>query len=122
MLNDEDIERYARQLVMAEIGEEGQEKLLAARVLVIGAGGLGASVISALAGAGIGRLGLIDGDTVDISNLNRQFIHTTDRRDQLKRPRRRILWPDLTPKLAYANMKGSLMPKMQNSWSRNMIW
>ncbi len=61
MLNDEDIERYARQLVMAEIGEEGQEKLLAARVLVIGAGGLGASVISALAGAGIGRLGLIDG-------------------------------------------------------------
>ena len=84
MLNDEDIERYARQLVMAEIGEEGQEKLLAARVLVIGAGGLGASVISALAGAGIGRLGLIDGDTVDISNLNRQFIHTTDRRDQLK--------------------------------------
>jgi molybdopterin/thiamine biosynthesis adenylyltransferase len=84
MLKDADIERYARQLVMAEIGEEGQEKLLAARILVIGAGGLGAAVICALAGAGIGRLGLIDGDRVDNSNLNRQFIHTTDRIGQPK--------------------------------------
>ena len=84
MLEDDDIERYARQLVMAEIGEEGQEKLLAAHVLVIGAGGLGAAVISALAGAGIGHLGLIDGDNIDISNLNRQFIHSTDRIGHLK--------------------------------------
>ena len=84
MLEDNHIERYARQLVMAEIGEEGQEKLLAAHILVIGAGGLGAAVISALAGAGIGHLGLIDGDTVDLSNLNRQFIHNTDTIGQAK--------------------------------------
>jgi adenylyltransferase/sulfurtransferase len=69
--------RYARHVILDEVGEEGQAKLLAAKVLVIGAGGLGAPLLLYLAAAGIGRLGVIDHDTVDITNLQRQVIHTT---------------------------------------------
>ncbi len=77
LLSDAEIERYARQLVMPELGETGQAKLRAARVLVLGAGGLGAPVLVGLAGAGVGQLTIIDDDVVDITNLNRQFIHQT---------------------------------------------
>jgi molybdopterin/thiamine biosynthesis adenylyltransferase len=83
-LNDAEIERYARQVVMPEIGEEGQKKLLSAHVLILGAGGLGAPVIAGLAGAGIGHLTIIDDDEADITNLNRQFIHTMQRLSQPK--------------------------------------
>ncbi|MFO1242299.1 MAG: molybdopterin-synthase adenylyltransferase MoeB [Rickettsiales bacterium] len=67
--------RYARHLLIPEIGEEGQQKLSDASVLVIGAGGLGAAAMSYLAAAGIGRLGIVDHDHVELSNLNRQIIH-----------------------------------------------
>ena len=83
-LNDAEIERYARQVVMPEIGEEGQKKLLSAHVLILGAGGLGAPVIAGLAGAGIGHLTIIDDDEADITNLNRQFINTMQRLSQPK--------------------------------------
>lgn len=76
-LNDKQRQRYARHLSMKEIGEEGQEKLLMAKVLVIGAGGLGSPAAFYLAAAGIGTIGLMDGDTVDLSNLQRQILHTT---------------------------------------------
>lgn len=76
-LSDAEIERYARQVVMPELGEAGQKKLLQARVLILGAGGLGAPVIAGLAGAGIGHLTILDEDIIDITNLNRQFIHKT---------------------------------------------
>ena len=76
MLSDSQIERYARQLVMSEIDDEGQEKLLEAKILVVGAGGLGASALTTLVSAGVGNIGIIDGDNVDLSNLNRQFIHS----------------------------------------------
>lgn len=69
--------RYHRQEILAEIGIAGQEKLAAARVLVVGAGGLGCPVLHYLAGAGIGTLGIIDPDTIDISNLQRQILYTT---------------------------------------------
>ncbi len=75
MLNDKDLERYARQAIMPEIGEDGQEKLLAARVLVVGAGGLGAPVILYLAAAGIGTITIIDNDDISRSDLNRQIIY-----------------------------------------------
>ena len=75
MLNDKDLERYARQAIMPAIGEAGQEKLLAARVLVVGAGGLGAPVILYLAAAGIGTLTIIDDDDISRSDLNRQIIY-----------------------------------------------
>jgi adenylyltransferase/sulfurtransferase len=78
-LSGEEIERYARHLVLHEIGGPGQNRLKAARALVIGAGGLGAPLIYYLAAAGIGTIGIIDHDKVGLSNLQRQIIHTTAR-------------------------------------------
>lgn len=69
-----ELERYRRQLNIPEIGPEGQSRLAASSVLVVGAGGLGGPVLYALAGAGVGRLVVVDGDTVSLSNLNRQFL------------------------------------------------
>lgn len=83
-LTDPEIERYARHLVLQEVGGPGQNKLKASSVLVIGAGGLGAPLLMYLAAAGVGRIGIIDHDTVSLSNLQRQVIHTTDRIGQLK--------------------------------------
>lgn len=77
-LTDQQIERYARHIILKDIGGPGQAKLLKARVLVIGAGGLGAPVLLYLAAAGVGTLGVIDFDHVDLSNLQRQIIHDTD--------------------------------------------
>ena len=71
-LTDPELERYARQIVLPQFGGIGQRKLKAARVAVVGAGGIGSAVIPALAGAGIGRLTIIDDDVVDLSNLHRQ--------------------------------------------------
>ncbi|MBN9091310.1 MAG: molybdopterin-synthase adenylyltransferase MoeB [Reyranella sp.] len=71
------IRRYARHIVLAEIGGVGQSRLIAAKVLVLGAGGLGAPLLQYLAAAGIGTLGVVDDDTVDLSNLQRQVIHRT---------------------------------------------
>jgi len=76
-LTEPQIRRYARHIVLAEIGGVGQARLIAARVLVIGAGGLGAPLLQYLAAAGIGTLGVIDHDKVDLSNLQRQVIHRT---------------------------------------------
>jgi len=76
-LTAEQRQRYARHLALPEIGEAGQEKLLRSKVLVIGAGGLGSPVAFYLAAAGVGTIGLMDGDTVDLSNLQRQILHTT---------------------------------------------
>lgn len=76
-LSSDEIERYARHIVLAEVGGPGQARLKAARVLVVGAGGLGAPLIQYLAAAGIGTLGIADDDTVSVSNLQRQVIHGT---------------------------------------------
>ena len=73
-----DMERHARHLVLPNVGHEGQAKLVAARVLVIGAGGLGSPVLLYLAAAGIGTIGIVDDDLVDVSNLQRQIIHRTE--------------------------------------------
>ncbi len=73
------IERYARHIVLPEVGGEGQAKLLGARVLVIGAGGLGSPLLMYLAAAGVGSLGVVDDDRVSLSNLQRQVIHTSAR-------------------------------------------
>jgi adenylyltransferase/sulfurtransferase len=77
--SDQQIRRYARHILLNEIGGAGQAKLLASRVLVIGAGGLGSPLLLYLAAAGVGTLGVIDDDVVDLTNLQRQVAHTTDR-------------------------------------------
>ncbi|MBV8744649.1 MAG: molybdopterin-synthase adenylyltransferase MoeB [Xanthobacteraceae bacterium] len=83
-LSDAELERYARHIVMREIGGPGQGALKQARVLVIGAGGLGAPALLYLAAAGVGTLGVIDDDVVSLSNLQRQVIHATVDIDRLK--------------------------------------
>jgi molybdopterin/thiamine biosynthesis adenylyltransferase len=77
-MSETQIKRYARHIVLAEIGGIGQSKLIAAKALVVGAGGLGAPLLQYLAAAGVGTLGVIDDDTVDLSNLQRQVIHRTE--------------------------------------------
>ena len=78
-ITDDQLLRYARHIILDEVGEEGQLQLLNARVLVIGAGGRGSPLLLYLAAAGVGTLGVVDFDVVDISNLQRQILHATDR-------------------------------------------
>ena len=77
-MNDDQLLRYSRHILLPEIGIEGQERLLASRALVIGAGGLGSPIALYLASAGVGRITICDGDTVDLTNLQRQIVHRTE--------------------------------------------
>ena len=83
-LSEAQFRRYARHLILEEVGEAGQERLLAARVLVVGAGGLGSPLLLYLAAAGVGTLGVVDDDRVDLTNLQRQIAHATGRVGMLK--------------------------------------
>lgn len=83
-MNDNQLLRYSRHILLDEIGIEGQEKILSAHALIIGAGGLGSPSAFYLASAGVGRITLVDNDTVDLTNLQRQILHTTDRIGQSK--------------------------------------
>ena len=76
-MNEQQIERYSRHIILSNVGVEGQEKILEGKVLIIGAGGLGSPVALYLAAAGVGTIGIIDGDVVDRTNLQRQVIHFT---------------------------------------------
>src|SRR6201987_4100934 len=83
-LNEEQFQRYARHLILDEGGEEGQLRLLSSRVLVVGAGGLGSPLLLYLAAAGVGTIGITDPDRVDLTNLQRQIVHATERIGTLK--------------------------------------
>src|SRR5205814_6391554 len=89
--------RYSRHIMLPEVGEEGQKKLLRSRVLLLGAGGLGAPSSVYLAAAGVGTIGLVDDDVVDLSNLQRQIIHAQDRIGMPKVESARIMLAGLNP-------------------------
>lgn len=98
--SDDQIERYSRTMILPKVGGRGQKKLVAAKVLVIGAGGLGSPCAYYLAAAGVGTVGIVDGDEVDLSNLQRQILHSTSDIGRLKalsaQERLRGLNPDVT--------------------------
>ena len=97
VLTNEQKERYRRHLVIPEVGEEGQAKLLRSKVLLMGAGGLGSPAALYLAAAGVGTLGVVDMDVVDLSNLQRQVIHTQDRAGKPKTESARMTIQALNP-------------------------
>ena len=98
-LTNEEVARYSRHLILPEVGYEGQQKLKAAKVLCVGTGGLGAPLALYLAAAGVGTLGLVDFDTVDASNLQRQVIHSTATVGKLKVDSAEIMLKGLNPNL-----------------------
>ena len=118
-LSREQLKRYYRHLLLSEIGEAGQEKLLSARVLIVGVGGLGCPAALYLAAAGVGTIGLVDYDTVDESNLQRQVLYTTDDVGRMKvdaaAQRLRLLNPDVTveaiPEQLTALNAGEIIPR-----------
>ncbi|MFA9217307.1 MAG: ThiF family adenylyltransferase [Sphingomonadaceae bacterium] len=98
-MNDSQLLRYSRHILLDEIGIEGQTRLLAAHALVIGAGGLGSPAAMYLASAGIGTLTLVDDDTVDLTNLQRQIAHTTERVGQPKATSARSTLQQINPEI-----------------------
>jgi molybdopterin-synthase adenylyltransferase len=98
-MNDAQLLRYSRHILLDQIGIEGQEKLLAAHALVIGAGGLGSPAALYLASAGVGRITLVDNDTVDLTNLQRQIAHTTARVGQPKAESARQTLGEINPEI-----------------------
>jgi molybdopterin-synthase adenylyltransferase len=96
-LSPDELERYARHIVMPEVGGPGQAKLINSKVLVIGAGGLGAPALLYLAAAGVGTIGICDNDTVGLSNLQRQIVHTTARVGEYKTTSARLTLEAINP-------------------------
>jgi molybdopterin/thiamine biosynthesis adenylyltransferase len=100
MITAREKERYSRQIMIEEIGEEGQIRLAGSKVLVVGAGGLGSAILFYLAAAGIGTIGIIDDEKVELSNLQRQILHTTLRIGMPKVESARIALPVLPAPVA----------------------
>lgn len=97
VLNEEQAKRYKRHILLKEIGQEGQIRLLQAKALIVGAGGLGSPVSMYLTAAGVGTIGIVDDDTVDLSNLQRQIVHGTSRLGMPKVESARKTLEDLNP-------------------------
>lgn len=102
------LDRYSRHLLLPEVGEKGQKRLLEARVLLLGAGGLGSPAALYLAAAGVGTLGLVDNDTVDASNLQRQILHGTDRVGTAKVDSAEVTLTNLNPDVKILKFKERL--------------
>ena len=98
--SDAQIERYARHLVLPEIGDQGQARLLGSSVLVIGAGGLGSPLLLYLAAAGVGRIGVVDDDAVDLSNLQRQVVHDSSNVGMAKVDSAKARLAEINPEVA----------------------
>ena len=98
-MNDEQLLRYSRHILLDQIGIEGQQKIVGAHALVVGAGGLGSPAALYLASAGVGRITLADGDTVDLTNLQRQILHTHERIGQAKAVSGRTALTQINPEI-----------------------
>ncbi len=98
-MNDQQLLRYSRHILLDEIGIEGQEKLLATHAVIIGAGGLGSPVALYLASAGVGKITLVDNDEVDLTNLQRQILHNTARVGQPKAESGKLTLHDINPSI-----------------------
>lgn len=107
---DDELDRYARHIVLREVGGPGQKRLKAARVLCVGAGGLGSPALLYLAAAGIGALGVIDDDTVSLSNLQRQILHATPQIGALKTDSAAEALTQLNPNVAVETIAARLTP------------
>jgi adenylyltransferase/sulfurtransferase len=110
-MNDEQLLRYSRQIMLPQIGIEGQERLLAARVLIVGLGGLGSPVAMYLAAAGVGTLVIADFDAVDLSNLQRQILHGMSQVGRSKVDSARRALAELNPEVRVEGWKGSIGPE-----------
>jgi sulfur-carrier protein adenylyltransferase/sulfurtransferase len=102
------LDRYSRHILLPEVGEKGQQKLLQAKILLLGAGGLGSPAAQYLAAAGVGTLGLVDADTVDASNLQRQVLHATSRIGMAKVDSAEVYLTDLNPDVKVVKYKERL--------------
>jgi len=98
-VNDNQLLRYSRHILLEEIGIEGQEKILSSHALVVGAGGLGSPVSYYLASAGVGKITLVDNDTIDLTNLQRQILHTTERVGQPKAESGKLTMAQINPEV-----------------------
>ncbi|XWX02366.1 hypothetical protein V2A60_010403 [Cordyceps javanica] len=110
-LKEDEYERYSRQMIVPNFGLQGQLRLRAAKVLLVGAGGLGCPAAAYLAGAGVGVLGLIDGDTVEVSNLHRQVAHSTGRVGMTKVESAITYLKELNPSITYNAHQTHLTPQ-----------
>ena len=124
-LNQEQIKRYTRHILLPEIGVEGQKKLLAAKVLVVGAGGLGCPISLYLAAAGVGTIGLVDFDTIDASNLQRQILFTTEdigkSKVEVAAKRLKALNPDVTVNTYAVALKSDNIMDILKKWYKTEI-
>ncbi|PCJ40075.1 MAG: adenylyltransferase [Alphaproteobacteria bacterium] len=109
-LNDDQLDRYARHIILKQVGGAGQQKLLSSRVLVVGAGGLGSPLILYLAAAGVGTIGVIDDDLVSLSNLQRQILHTTDQIGNLKTDSAHDMISRINPDVNFVTISERLSP------------
>jgi molybdopterin-synthase adenylyltransferase len=114
-MHDDQLSRYSRHILLDDIGIEGQEKILTAHVLVIGAGGLGSPVVLYLAASGVGTLSVVDDDVVDLTNLQRQIMHTTARKGQTKVESARLaaaaINPDVQVQVHHRRATPALLPQ-----------
>ena len=118
-MNDQQLLRYSRQIMLPDVDIEGQEKLLAAHALIIGAGGLGSPAAFYLASAGIGTITLVDDDTVDLTNLQRQILHTTERVGQAKVLSGQQTLTEINPTIEIVALKERVSGERLNELVRN---
>ncbi len=124
ILSPEEIERYKRHLVLKEVGGQGQQKLKAARVLIVGAGGLGSPLLMYLAAAGVGTIGIVDDDTVTLDNLQRQIAHDTSRVGDAKvaSAREAARAPQPARQRSRRSKRGSMRPTRSSSSPATTSW